>query len=60
MNYSSKLKNNMLGREITPFNVCKLSCSNTCRYSCTAKNAAKHPKYSHSTFNNNLNKDDRK
>lgn len=50
----------MLGREITPFNVCKLSCTNTCRYSCTAKNAAKHPKYSHSTFNNNLNKDDKK
>ncbi|NSQ70875.1 hypothetical protein HRF01_14270 [Enterococcus faecalis] len=52
MNYSSKLKNDMKGKGVMPFNVCKFVCVNTCRYSCTAKDAAKHPRIQKNTSSN--------
>lgn len=45
MNYSSKVKRNIKENMSTPLLACILACVNTCRYSCTAKNAADHPRY---------------
>ncbi|ACV29758.1 Uncharacterised protein [Anaerococcus prevotii] len=56
MNYFSKIKNDKNGRGITPFNVCKLMCVHTCRYSCTAKNAAKHPRFGRKSLSNKNDK----
>ncbi|WP_168162840.1 hypothetical protein [Peptoniphilus sp. HMSC062D09] len=54
MNYSSKIKTKE--QTVTPLNVCKFVCVQTCRYSCTAKNAADHPRFG---SKNLINKNDK-
>lgn len=56
MNYSSKVKKNTKESSASPLMACLLVCVNTCRYSCTAKNAAEHPRFGRKSLSNKNDK----
>ncbi|HFH8957475.1 TPA: hypothetical protein ACGXDE_000653 [Streptococcus pyogenes] len=56
MNYSSKVKKNTKGSSASPLMACVLVCVNSCRYSCTAKNAAEHPRFGRKSLSNKNDK----
>ncbi|HEU5918617.1 Uncharacterised protein [Streptococcus pneumoniae] len=56
MNYSSKLKKNTKGSSASTLMACVMVCVNTCRYSCTAKNAAEHPRFGRKVLSNKNDK----